>query len=74
METAMKRIIVRGIAIAAFGAAAAGLTAGAANARPLEETKCTPIDQVIDRAHDVVTSIFNHNDKKEEKKDNRCVN
>jgi hypothetical protein len=40
----------------------------------LDEIKCTPIDQVIDRAHDVVTAIFHHDDKKEEKKDNRCVN
>jgi len=67
----MKSIIVRGIAVAAFGVAAAGLTAGTASAKPLEEIRCTPIDQVIARAHDAVTTIFHHKDKKEE---NRCVN
>jgi hypothetical protein len=34
----MKSIILRGIAVAAFGVAAAGLTAGTASAKPLEET------------------------------------
>jgi hypothetical protein len=68
----MKAVIMRAIAIVVFGAAAAGLTAGTANARPLEETKCSKIDQVIHQAEEVITSIFNSKNKKEE--DNRCVN
>ena len=43
----MKKFVMRVIAVAAFGAVAAGLTAGTANARPLEEIKCSKIDQVI---------------------------
>ena len=62
----MKSVIMRGIAIVVFGAAAAGLTAGTANARPLEEIKCSRIDQVIHTAEDVITSIFHGKNKKEE--------
>jgi hypothetical protein len=68
----MKAVIVRGIAIVVLGAAAAGLSAGTANARPLEEIRCTPVDQVIHKAEDVIASIFHGKDKKEEEK--RCVN
>ena len=66
----MKSVIMRAIAIVVFGAAAAGLTAGTANARPLEEIRCTPIDQVIHRAEDVITSIFHGKNKKEQ--ETRC--
>jgi hypothetical protein len=68
----MKTIIMRGIAIVVFCAAAAGLSAGTANARPLEEIRCTPIDRVIASAEQVFTDIFHGKDKKEEPK--RCVN
>jgi hypothetical protein len=68
----MKKLAMRVIAVAAFGAAAAGLTAGTASARPLEEIKCSKIDQVIASAEQVVTAILHGKDKKEEQ--NRCVN
>jgi hypothetical protein len=68
----MKSVIMRGIAIVVFCAAAAGLTAGTANARPLEEIRCTPIDRVIASAEHVFTEIFHPKNKKEEQ--NRCVN
>jgi hypothetical protein len=66
----MKTVIMRGTAIVVFAAAAAGLTAGTANARPLEEIRCTPIDRVIHQAEDVIASIFHSKNKKEETK--RC--
>jgi hypothetical protein len=68
----MKAVITRGIAIVVFGAAAAGLTAGTANARPLEEIKCSKLDQVIQQTETVIASIFGAKNKKEE--ENRCVN
>jgi hypothetical protein len=66
----MKSVIMRGIAIVVFGAAAAGLTAGTSNARPLEEINCSRIDQVIHTAQDVITSIFHGKNKKEQ--ETRC--
>jgi hypothetical protein len=64
----MKSIVARAVALAAFGAVAAGLTAGTANARPLEEIRCTPIDQVIASAEHVITTILQGKNEKEEKR------
>jgi hypothetical protein len=60
----MKSIVVRAVALAAFGAVAAGLTAGTANARPLEErTQCTQLEWFFAYAYDKAANILKHEGK-----------